>query len=95
MLFITVATNFGRQQKLLSPDVLLEGWPEPSDEVVGVHDDVDEGVDQAEEGAVTSGQESNPQPDIDRHDRVMIDVQERDLAVLLASHKTELKRSNY
>lgn len=76
------------------PDVLLEGRPEPCDEVVGVHDDVDEGVDETEEGPVTSGQESNPHPEVDGHDGVVVDVQQRDLVELLSSHEAELKWLN-
>ena len=76
-------------QMLLPPQVLLEPWAERCQQVVRVHDDVDEGVKRAEERSVTTGNEFHPPPNSGWHDSVVDDVQGGDLIVLFAQHEEE------
>jgi hypothetical protein len=59
--------------------------------VVEVHDDVDEGVEQTEEGRVTAGRETNSEPDAHWHDAVVDDVQQRNVLIFLAQHEENLE----
>lgn len=70
----------------------MEGGAEGGQQVVRVHDDVDEGIQEAEERAVTAGGEFNSEPDRHRHTTVMDDVKRRHVAILLPQHEENLKR---
>ena len=55
----------------LPPQVLLHLGSESRDEVVGVHDDVDQGVDGASEGLVAARKPAAQRPREDGHDPMM------------------------
>ena len=74
----------------LPPDELLVLGSHGGDHVIKVHDDVDERVEQAEEGRVTAGSEANAEPHAHRHDTVVHHVQQRDVLLFLAQHEEEL-----
>jgi len=57
-----------------SPDILLVFWTKACEEVVGVHDNMNEGVDQTKEGTVATGEVSTAEPEVDGHDSVVIDM---------------------
>jgi len=88
----TAAHHLQGGQVLLPPEVLLVLWTHGREHVVGVHHDVDEGVEQAEEGAVATWGELNAEPDRHGHAAVMDDVQRGNLASLLAQHEENLWR---
>jgi len=73
----------------LPPDELLVLGSHGGDHVIKVHDDVDERVEQAEEGRVTAGSEANAEPHAHRHDTVVHHVQQRDVLLFLAQHEEE------
>ena len=60
-------------------------------EVVEVHEDVDECVEEAEEGGVPAGDEAGARPHRHRHDAVVDHVEEAHVGELLAGHEAELK----
>lgn len=60
---------------LLPPEVLLELGSEGGEQVVRVHHNVDEGVEQSEEGAVATGSELDAEPHGHGHASVVNDVQ--------------------
>ena len=55
----------------LPPQVLLHLGSERCEEIVGVHDDVDQGVEGAAEGLVASRQPAAQSPTEDWHDAVV------------------------
>lgn len=67
---------------VLPPQVFLEFGSHGCQHVVEVHDDVHEGVDDADEGAVSSGEVLGASPRDHRHDGVVVQVQERYLVIL-------------
>lgn len=79
-------------QVLLPPDELLVLGSESGDQVISVHDNVDESVEQSEEAAVTAGGELDSEPHRQRHHSVVNNVQGRDLIVLFAQNEEELQR---
>lgn len=74
---------------MLPPQVFLELWSHSREHVVEVHHDVHERVDDADEGAVTAWEVFRAAPRNHRHDRVVIQVQERHLIVLLSQHEED------
>lgn len=80
-----------RGQVLLPPQVLLELRSHCGEQVVRVHDDVHEGVQQAEERAVAARSELHAEPDGHGHAAVVDDVQRGHLARLFPQHKEHLK----
>jgi len=68
---------------LLPPQELLVLGTEGGHGVVGVHDHVDERVDQRVERAQTAGRELDAPPPGESHEGVVKDVQERDVLVFL------------
>lgn len=78
-------------QVLLPPEEALELRSHGGEQVVRVHDDVHEGVEQAEEGAVAAGRELDAEPHGHRHAAVVDDVQRGHLARLLAQNEEHLK----
>lgn len=58
-------------------------WSERRQQVVGVHDDVDEGVGEPAERHVSTGGQLEEQPRGQRHRRVMVHVESADVRVLL------------
>lgn len=74
---------------LLPPEVLLPLVAQRCQGVVAVHDDVHEGVDGANEGAMTPGVVLGGPPGYHGHDCVVVHVQERDLVVLLAQDEED------
>jgi len=69
---------------LLPPDVLLVGWPHGRHHVVGVHDHVYRGVDNAHDATLFAGGVLEEHPREVHGHRVVVDMQERRLAVFLA-----------
>lgn len=67
---------------VLPPQVFLEFWSHRGQHIVKVHDDVHEGVDDANEGSVTAGEVFGAAPGYHRHDGVVVQVQERYLVIL-------------
>ena len=51
------------------------------EQVVRVHDDVDQRVEEEEEGGVPAGHETHARPDRQRHDTMMDNVQQRHLSL--------------
>jgi len=76
-------------QILLPPEVLLVLRSHSGHKVVAVHDHMDEGIEQAEEGTVTSWGELDSPPASGWHDGVVDDVQVGDLIVLLAQYEED------
>jgi len=74
---------------LLPPQVLLHLGSEGGEEVVGVHDDVHEGVDPTDEGTMSAGIVLAGAPADHGHDGVVVHMQEGHLAVVLAQHKED------
>lgn len=62
----------------------MRGGAECSQKVVGVHDDVHEAVDEADESPMAPGQIFDAAPGYDGHHGVVVQVQEGDLLLLLA-----------
>lgn len=58
--------------------------------VVRVHNDVHEGVEQAEEGGMAAGRELHSEPDRHRHHSVVNDVECRHVVKLFSEHKEDL-----
>lgn len=76
-------------QVLLPPQVLLHLGSHGGQHVVGVHEDVHEGVQEAKKGRVATGGELDAPPDGDGHDAVVDHVQRGHLIVPLTHHKEE------
>jgi len=74
-------------QVLFPPEILLHMRPECGQHVVGVHEDVNEGVDDAKESRMTASNELHTDPTADRHHRMMVEMQERDLSIFLAQNE--------
>lgn len=81
------------REVLLPPDVLLVLGSHGGNHIIEVHDNVDKGVEQAEESRVTAGCEADAEPNAHGHDAVMDHMEERDVLVLLAEHEEELRRN--
>lgn len=79
---------------LLPPEVLLVLRAQRGQEVVGVHDDVHEGVEEAEEGRVPAGGELHAEPHRHRHHAVVDHVQGGDVVVLLTQDEEDLATAN-
>lgn len=71
----------------LPPQVLLHLGTEGREEVVGVHDDVNEGVYATHKCAMAAGEVFGGTPGDKWHHRMMVYVQEGHLAFILAQHK--------
>lgn len=76
-----------RSQVLLPPKVFLELWSYRGEQVVSVHDNVDECVEKTKESAVAAWCKFDAEPDRHRHTTVMNDVQRRHLACFLTKNK--------
>lgn len=74
---------------LLPPEVLLELGSEGREQVVRVHYDVYEGVEQSEEGTVATWSELDAEPHGHGHATVVNDVQRRHLTSFFAHHEEE------
>lgn len=72
---------------LLPPQVLLHVRSHGGEHVVRVHEDVDEGVDQSQEGSMATRKVLDANQAADGHQSVMVDVQECDLALVLTQHE--------
>lgn len=83
-----------RGQVLLPPEEALELGSHGGEQVVRVHDDVHEGVEQAEEGAVAAGGELDAEPHRHRHAAVVDHVQGGHLAGLLSQNEEHLREGN-
>ena len=77
---------------LLPPNVLLILRAHRRDHVVEVHDDVDEGVEEGEEGRVAARCELEAHPDGEGHDAVVDHMQRRHVLVLLSQNEKELQQ---
>lgn len=76
-------------QVFLPPEVALHLGSHGGQHVVGVHEDVHEGVQEAKECRVSARCEFDAPPNGDGHDAMMDDVQRGHLIVSLAHHKEE------
>lgn len=76
---------------LLPPDVLAVFGSEGGDEVVRVHDDVYEGVEETDYYALGTGQVLQVAPGEQRGYGVVIDVEERHLVVFLTEDEEYLQ----
>lgn len=88
-LYLSMAYHLQVGDVLLPPQILLHLRSEGGEEVVGVHDDVHERVDPANEGAMSAGIVLGGAPADHGHDSVMIHMQERHLTIVLAQHKED------
>lgn len=79
--------NLHDGQVFFPPKILLHMRPERGQHVVGVHKDVDEGVDDAKESRVTTGKKLHTDPGTNWHQRMMVKMQERDLSIFFAQNK--------
>uniref|UniRef100_A0A182M0S1 Uncharacterized protein n=1 Tax=Anopheles culicifacies TaxID=139723 RepID=A0A182M0S1_9DIPT len=61
----------------------------PCEEVIGVHDHVHEGVDEAHKHTVTTGEPFDATPNQHHHAGVMIHVQEANLVLFLAQYEED------
>jgi len=77
------------REVLLPPQVLLHLGAHRGQHVVGVHEDVHEGVQESKEGRVAAGRELDAPPDGHGHDAVVDHVQRGHLVVPLAHHEEE------
>lgn len=77
-------------QVLFPPQEPLVSGAEGGDQVIGVHDDVDEGVEEAEEGGVAAWGEFHAEPHGHRHHSVVDNVQGGELVVLFPHHEEYL-----
>lgn len=75
---------------LFPPDVLLIFWPESSHEVVKVHENMHERVQQAKERGVSTRDKTSTRPNGERHDSMMNHMKEGDLIEFLPGHEAEL-----
>lgn len=66
-------------------------WSKCRQKVIRVHDDVDESVEEAEEGGMAAGGEFNAKPHRHRHDTVVDHMKSGDLVVLFAENEEELQ----
>lgn len=73
------------------PQVFAHLGSERGEAVVAVHDGVDGQVDQGEEGVVSAGAEFETNPDAPWHQRVVHNVQDRNVGELFAQDKEDLK----
>lgn len=88
-LYLSKAYHLQVGDVLLPPQILLHLRSEGGEEVVGVHDDVHERVDPANEGAMSAGIVLGGAPADHGHHSVMIHMQERHLTIVLAQHKED------
>lgn len=72
---------------LLPPQILLHFGSHRREQIVGIHNDVYERVDEAQQGAMAAGKVLHADERAHGHQCVMIQMQERDLTLLLAQHK--------
>lgn len=74
-------------QVLLPPQILLHFGSHGGQHIVGVHQNVDECVEEAEERAMAAGRELHSPPHRGWHQSMVDDVQRGDLVVPFAHHK--------
>lgn len=75
---------------LLPPDALLVLLVPGREQIVGVHDHVDETVERPEKDAVAAGNELGADPRQEGHSEMVVDVQECHLVVFLAEYEEDL-----
>lgn len=80
-----------RGHVLLPPDVLLILRAQSGHEVVEIHEEVNEDVEESEERGVASRDEPHSRPDREGHDAVVDHVQERNVREFLSGDEAELK----
>merc|ERR1719376_761470 len=73
----------------LPPDVLLVLRPQSGKHVVGVHEEVDNAVEEAKEGCVTAGSVPQTWPNTERHDSVVNHMQGGHVVELFPRHKSK------
>ena len=78
-----------RCQMLLPPNVLLVFGSHGGNQVISVHNNMHRGIEEAEEGAVTTRGEFHTPPNSSRHDTVVNDVQCRDLIIFLTQNEED------
>lgn len=81
-------------QMLLPPKIFLILWSHGSQQVVGIHNNVDESVEDAKESRVSTRSELDTPPNSCRHDTVVNDMQICDLVKFFPHDEEELKRSH-
>lgn len=82
-----IAYNLQNCDILLPPQILLNLGAHGRQQIIGIHDDVNEGVDEAQQSAMTTGKVLDANEGAHWHQCVMIQVQKRNLTLLLAQHK--------
>lgn len=75
------------RQVALLPKVFLNRWPQGREEVVGVHDDVNEAVEDDSECDVAVSTVGQSEPTVEHHQHVVHHVQRRYMRVFLAQHE--------
>lgn len=75
---------------LFPPQVLLVGGSQCGESIVGVHDDMDDAVQEGVESSQTTWGKFDSKPPGEGHDGVMVDMQESYLAVLFPQDKENL-----
>ncbi len=78
-------------QVLLPPEVLLHVWAQGGQEVVGVHDDVHDGVHEAAERLLASGQPAHEAIGEDGHDTMMENLQKENLFEAFCRYNQQLE----
>lgn len=78
-------------QVFLPPQVLLVLWTHGREHIVGVHDDVYKGVEEAEESAMSSRSETDSKPYGHGHTTMMDDMQCGHLALFLTQDEENLQ----
>lgn len=73
----------------LPPQIFLYFGSHSGQHVIGVHDDVHEGIQETEESRVTTRCEFNTPPNGDRHNAMMYNMQCGYLIISFAHHKEE------
>lgn len=77
------------RQVLLPPEVLLILGPHGGQQVVRVHDNMNERIKEAEESGMSSWSELDAPPNSGRHDAVMYNMQIGDLVKFFPQHKED------
>ena len=77
------------RQVLLPPQVLFECWPEGREEIVEVHDNMDEAVEYGARDTVATRNILHPEPPQDENGGVVVHVQKAKLPVVSLGDEEE------
>jgi hypothetical protein len=73
----------------LPAEIFLHAWSHRRQEVVEVHHNVYQRVEECKERSLSSGRESEPRPYVHRQQSMVENVKRRDLVIFLAEHKEQ------